>query len=200
MGVGPDGLILRTTDGGATWSVIPSPTDQDLMAVHFYDADTGYIAGGTEVIDGFILKTTDGGLTWKLQDLPTIYPQYAVRTTGSSAFCGGWSCLLFGTENGGIPVYTEPKPIPAVAGAQVFPNPFTDQAQVRFTVNEPSDVEISLFDLRGTEICHRTFLLHPAGKSTYPLPCRELEPGIYFCRIRVGNHTETKKIVRINSE
>ena len=123
IAVGPDGLILMTTDGGATWEDHSFLTTDNLYAVHFYDADTGYAVGGTEMITGLILKTTDGGATWHKQFLPSIYPLYAVATTGNCASTGGLWCLLFGTTNGGIQVSTDPRMNPRGAGAVIFPNP-----------------------------------------------------------------------------
>jgi len=61
--VGYGGKILRTTDGGFTWSQIPSGTARALYRVCFVDANTGWISGQ----DGVILHTTDGGATWQPQ-------------------------------------------------------------------------------------------------------------------------------------
>jgi len=60
--VGGGGLILKTTDGGATWDSLPGSHPGWQMAVHFpVDAVTGFaVASG-----GRIIKTTDGGATWE---------------------------------------------------------------------------------------------------------------------------------------
>ncbi len=54
------GIILKTTDGGDTWSQISSPGLPGLEAVCFTDLNTGYIGGW----QNYFAKTTDGGLTW----------------------------------------------------------------------------------------------------------------------------------------
>ena len=80
--------ILRTTDGGTTWTET-APVDErivDLRAVHFVDASNGWIAGsGTEeIIDGrsvsytVVLRTTDGGATWTIRE-------FTYETTGLEA-------------------------------------------------------------------------------------------------------------------
>jgi hypothetical protein len=51
------GLILRTTDGGASWTRQSSPTGGGLTGVSFVDANTGWAVGG----GGAILHTTTGG-------------------------------------------------------------------------------------------------------------------------------------------
>lgn len=60
--VGENGLILRTGNGGISWSISPtSALSIDLFSVAFANANNGISVGenGTE------LYTTDGGVTWK---------------------------------------------------------------------------------------------------------------------------------------
>ena len=56
----PIATILRTTDGGVTWTVQYSKPGPLLLAVSFSDANTGTAVGES----GMILRTTNGGLTW----------------------------------------------------------------------------------------------------------------------------------------
>ena len=66
--VGNAGIILKTTDGGATWVAQTSGSTEELRSISFpVDATTGYIAGKK----GTILKTTDGGSNWVSQDSGT---------------------------------------------------------------------------------------------------------------------------------
>lgn len=57
--VGVRGLIVRTTDAGATWQIQRPPSDDApwLLDVHFINGTTGWAVGG----HGIILKTTNGG-------------------------------------------------------------------------------------------------------------------------------------------
>lgn len=66
---GPAGL-LRSVDGGATWSVIDMSAHAGMILdVHFQGEHTGMVFASTDrdpqVTSGLILKTTDGGATWK---------------------------------------------------------------------------------------------------------------------------------------
>jgi hypothetical protein len=58
--VGESGTILRTTNGGATWSAQSSGTPNFLSSVFFTDANTGTAVGQ----GGTILRTTTGGVVW----------------------------------------------------------------------------------------------------------------------------------------
>jgi photosystem II stability/assembly factor-like uncharacterized protein len=57
---GGDGIILKTTDGGSSWSKISTDTIPGLKAACFTSADVGYAAGH----QNFLMKTIDGGSTW----------------------------------------------------------------------------------------------------------------------------------------
>jgi hypothetical protein len=56
--VGSQATILRTTDGGATWTIQSSPTHHQFDGVCFTDADNGTVVA----MDGIILRTTTGGI------------------------------------------------------------------------------------------------------------------------------------------
>lgn len=61
--VGDNSIILRTFDGGATWSSQPNPGGGvgTLYDIHFADALTGWTVGSSGVFG-----TTNGGATWQL--------------------------------------------------------------------------------------------------------------------------------------
>ncbi|KUK49012.1 MAG: hypothetical protein XD74_0394 [Actinobacteria bacterium 66_15] len=52
--------ILRTTDGGETWTNHGSLDHQTLQSMYFIDANTGWAAGNDNLI-----RSTDGGVTWE---------------------------------------------------------------------------------------------------------------------------------------
>src|SRR5712671_1288482 len=61
--VGEYGTIVRTTDGGNSWTIQTSGTTQTLWAVSFTDANNGTAVGE----GGTIVRTTDGGTHWASQ-------------------------------------------------------------------------------------------------------------------------------------
>ena len=62
------GIILKTTDGGASWADIPNISASYLSSVYFTDANTGFAVGDNYSIagpnGGAIIRTSDGGTTW----------------------------------------------------------------------------------------------------------------------------------------
>lgn len=65
---GPTGM-LRSVDGGATWSVIDMSAHAGMILdVKFFDEMTGLVFAATNAdpaqAEGLVLRTTDGGKTW----------------------------------------------------------------------------------------------------------------------------------------
>jgi photosystem II stability/assembly factor-like uncharacterized protein len=67
-------LITRTTDGGGSWTQVPSPTGDALVGIDFASPTTGAAVGG-----GVILRTVDGGATWTVASSDASRRLFAVR-------------------------------------------------------------------------------------------------------------------------
>lgn len=67
--VGVDGLVIKTTDGGVTWSTLDTGIANDLNSISFIDGNTLVLGG-----ENSIQITTDGGSTW--QSMDTTLPGY----------------------------------------------------------------------------------------------------------------------------
>jgi photosystem II stability/assembly factor-like uncharacterized protein len=98
--VGDDGLIAKTTSG--TWDVIwvvqGSPVSEDLVDVHFVNADTGYVTGA----NGTVLKTVNGGAVWSVSNTGSNAPLNGVHArNGSTVVAVGGSGTVLKTTAGG---------------------------------------------------------------------------------------------------
>jgi len=96
--VGYPGLVLHTTDAGATWERVKVPAAEALFAVDFPDPAHGWIVGRS----GTILATENGGKTWELQQNDSTEHLFAVDFIDARR---GWAAGNFGTilrtEDGG---------------------------------------------------------------------------------------------------
>jgi photosystem II stability/assembly factor-like uncharacterized protein len=107
---GTGGTVIRTIDGGKTWSVITVPGAEklDFRDIEAFDANTAYILSIGNGEDSRIYKTTDGGKNWNLQfknDDPKKFFD-AIACTGRNACFAmsdpvGGSFPIVGTLDGG---------------------------------------------------------------------------------------------------
>ena len=96
--VGEYGTILKSTDGGETWSIQEIPWTFDLSDVYFPTENIGYAVG----TDGFIIKSTDGGDSWS--QLNNQYVNNINRVLFKDENTGWLICekgLILFTDNGG---------------------------------------------------------------------------------------------------
>lgn len=96
--VGDGGVIVKTTDGGATWVVQTSGVNVELNGIFFSDSTHGWAVGAT----GTILVTSDGGTTWTPQSSGVVSVLNSVYFTSNT---NGWAVgdggVILVTTNGG---------------------------------------------------------------------------------------------------
>ncbi|MDA3936607.1 MAG: cell wall-binding repeat-containing protein [Actinomycetota bacterium] len=95
---GEYGPILRTTDGGTTWTNYGSLDYAIVQSLFFIDQNTGWVAG-----NGTLRKTTDGGVTWvdkRPDGTQRLYwtPHFVDANTG---WVVGGDGLILNTTDGG---------------------------------------------------------------------------------------------------
>ena len=96
--VGDYGTIVRTADGGKTWTIQSSGTKETLWGVFFADATNGTAVGE----NGTILRTTDGGASWVPQTSGTALNLRAVSfADGSNGTAVGEGGVILRTTDGG---------------------------------------------------------------------------------------------------
>lgn len=93
-----DSLVMRTEDGGETWSRVIVPSKLELFHLVFVNSSRGWIVGD----GGLILTTQDGGLSWFTQNSRTKKPLYNVDFRDSDeGYAVGKTGTILRTENGG---------------------------------------------------------------------------------------------------
>ncbi len=108
--VGDAGVIMHSSDAGATWSPQSSPVTVPLGSVVFADARDGWAAGGygwysterSESARGAIVHTTDGGVTWVAQvsDRDVAFADIAFAGDQQGWAVGGHGLILHTADGG----------------------------------------------------------------------------------------------------
>lgn len=78
---------------------------------------------------------------------------------------------------------------------QNYPNPFNPNTEIRFQISEASNVTLNVFDMLGRNIKTLINEMKEAGEHAVEFSASDLSSGIYFYTLRVGNFTETKKML-----
>ncbi len=112
FGIGNSVDILKTVDGGQTWTTSYNNVNTLLLAVHFPSPLIGYAVGAdASFMAGEMYKTVNGGTTWTAVSHPApdvIYDLYF--TSNDTGYIVGYSFsgdFIFKTVNGGASWQTQ---------------------------------------------------------------------------------------------
>jgi hypothetical protein len=93
-------------------------------------------------------------------------------------------------------IYTAVEDLDKDAPVTIYPNPFTEQANIHYFLEHASPVRMTLFNAMGNEIA---VLINnesqPAGSHTFVLSASGLKAGLYYCRLQTGSNTVIRKII-----
>lgn len=209
-GIAEYNAILRTTDGGQTWSHrlfkprFPQPDlgVARLNDVFFLNQEIGYIVG-REISPGnfyeLILKSTDGGVSWIKQDKHIASELNSVFFLNDTVgWASGINGTLLRTTNGGVSfadAYI--KPVQTFSLSQNFPNPFNPTTVIQFELTQSQFVTLKVYDILGREL--NTLISETLHQGTHSVifdaQKHNLSSGIYFYQLKTEQFIETKSMV-----
>ncbi|MGQ1786487.1 T9SS type A sorting domain-containing protein [Saccharicrinis sp. GN24d3] len=79
--------------------------------------------------------------------------------------------------------------------ARCYPNPVTSNAIIEYTLVNPSDVKVSVYNISGKEVTVLINKRQPAGVHLAQMNTEKLPSGIYFCNIEVNGNRKVIKLV-----
>jgi plastocyanin len=79
---------------------------------------------------------------------------------------------------------------------KVFPNPSAGNVKISLHTREAGDYSISLVDLAGKEIMSELTGFSSAGEGEFELPSADLEPGLYFIKVRWSDEVYFDRLVK----
>ncbi len=78
---------------------------------------------------------------------------------------------------------------------QNYPNPFNPDTKIRFSVNQPGRVELTVYNLMGQKIVTLTDQFYQIGVYEVQFNAEGLSSGIYFYRAKIGNSEFIRKMI-----
>ncbi len=72
-----------------------------------------------------------------------------------------------------------------------YPNPFSDQTALRFTLSESSDVSIVITDITGKQLRSEKLGRYSSGTNSVIINKNELKSGMYFLKMNTEQEQGT---------
>ena len=79
--------------------------------------------------------------------------------------------------------------------SQNFPNPYKDLTSVKVTLSKPSNLSLEVRNLLGQEVYKIPQHYFSGGEHLLSIVSSDLQPGIYFFTVRVGQNSVSRKMV-----
>lgn len=204
VAVGNNGKIIRTVNGGTTWSLANCSNTDMFYSVScganapFYVTYNWYAVG----TGGKIYKSTDNGANFYALTSGVTASLYEVECLSKDTvyICGSGGTILRSYNGGGsfVGIQTVNNSVPSEYSlSQNYPNPFNPSTKINFSLPVSSRVKITVYDALGRTV--RTLIdeFSEAGSYSLDFEANELSGGIYFCKMEAGDFTDTRRMVLV---
>jgi len=190
---------LRTNNGGFTWSPVrlqigPIVTSELLKGLAVVDSQKIWISD----IDT-IYHSDDGGQTWVKQERKSSKSLSTLFFLNSTY---GWAAGF----DGAIWKYQE-KTVSVESRDSdndhynlvhsSFPNPATENTQIRYSFSKDSDVVVRVYDILGRMVAILVNEHQRAGMYTVSFDSKKLLSGVYYYQISIDHRTVVRKILLV---
>jgi hypothetical protein len=189
-----------------------------VMDVDFNEPGQTLYSGSSGVID--LNKKYDIPYQFDIILLDEDEPTYNYMISDDATATGQvhWQVPFVFIENAKLELYAEPQDVtfdqPRVFESDIFsidvvtrhvsdtPNPFSEEISISFTVAEPSNVVLEIYDALGRLVTRKS--QYAPAKDLYEFKWdgkndsgQSVTPGLYLYRLKAGDYEETKKIIYI---
>jgi hypothetical protein len=185
-----------TEDGGDNWTE-EELTYGTLTDICFTDSANGWMVG----VYGYVLKTADGGTTWiQVEHHAT---DAAMKSLTFPDKLNGWATGRGGTiikiDNLSTSVYGPPDADPSPGNYRLknYPNPFQSTTTIEYSLPEPADITLTVYDVCGRELFQLDEGYKLAGTYWVNLTGTGLENGIYIYRLQTERKVLAKTMMLV---
>lgn len=186
-----DGIFL-STDWGTSWTAVNSDLPLPAMDIRAFAVSGTDVLAGTD--NGVYLSSNTGSSWSQLTGLHVT--SFAVL--GSNLYTG---TITYGVWK--VPLSdllssvgeTHTRGPERFALSQNYPNPFNPGTAIEYSIPTAGYVTLKVFDLLGKEIRTLAEGRQEPGRHVLSLDSGDMPSGVYYYRMSVGAHSETKKFV-----
>ena len=194
-GVGDNGTIVKSTDGGANWFQQPSwTTTVELTDLHFNRLNGhGWISGN----DQTARHSKDGGVTWidlapvlgaVGDDIDCIY----LQDEAHKLYIGTDHCMIQYWDSS--PTGDTPMSLPFALN-QNYPNPFNPSTTISFTLDRDGFVSLNVYDVAGRVVATVLNKTMTTGSYDVGFNANGLSSGVYFYKLKTADQEMTRKMI-----
>lgn len=202
-------MLYKTSNGGMTWELIQTFTDNYYNGVTFLnESGCGLLYGFRRFYENPALSiSNDFGNSWRNQSVPpttdlvfadaVILTPEEMNITGGEVFSGS---IVMHTTNGGWTYissssgYNDEKYFYLY---QNYPNPFNPFTVINYDLKLKIYLTLKLYNVSGIEIETLIDENQDKGFHSVTFDGSNLSSGIYFYRLETNSFTETKKMILI---
>ncbi len=218
--VGPNGRILRTTNGGTAWESFSNAgitNYANSKCLFFLNSSTGWI--GTNINSSpalptqrYILQTNNSGSSWSKQVPPLTGAVFSIYFTDAKngwftgdqciQNCNGpdslkvYAAVIGHTTNGSTGInFLDDKLPTAFSLEQNYPNPFNPVTRISYSLPKDDYVSIKIFDVLGREVMSLVNEFKNAGNYSVELNGSGLVSGVYLYKMMTNGFSSIKKLL-----
>jgi hypothetical protein len=81
--------------------------------------------------------------------------------------------------------------------SQNYPNPFNPTTEISFQIPEAVQTSLKIYDVLGRDVATLVDDVKQPGEYTVQWDALNVPSGLYFCRLRAGSFSETKKMLLV---
>lgn len=185
--------MLITSDSGMTWTLkTVTPVYHELEGIGFINKAHGWVGG---YFNG-MYETVDSGETWNLISVGETLNRY-FKINDTMLYASGHSVYKFIDTANAIPTSVPQPFVPIHTLDAVYPNPASEEIIIRYTLNNRTMVDLSIFDITGKRV--KRYIHQQQNGGTYSLveEINSLPVGKYFIGLNTNEGAVVSDFIRI---
>ena len=191
--------ILISKDGGKTLSTFykNNTINSNIRCLYFRDETNAIVFG-----EKSILRTTNGGQSWTRDSVRLQYYDGDLNMDVTKVAYLNENNILARDAFGLMYKYGDYMPVgvyesyAAPAPLLASPNPFTEQTEIKFYVEQAGAVTITVRNSMGESVATKEYYSQ-SGEQTFSLEGAALPAGLYFCDVAAAGKTYRAKAVLV---
>jgi hypothetical protein len=206
-------VINTDSAGNIIWSASFIQNDRTVANSIFPASNGGFVLTGTKIdanylFSSFVMKVNDNGdsLWTRVIEDPeqNLYCRSIVQADDGGYVAAGYhqvpgranDVFLVKLAPDIVGTYDEIVSLPEhITLHRNYPNPFNANTTISFTLPEPGNISLSIYDLLGRKIAIMADGDFNAGVYDVNFDASDLTSGIYFYNLKAGDISETKSMI-----